>query len=442
MGIDIKVNAFEGPLDLLLHLIEKNKVDIYDIPISEITSQYLDYIRSMEEEDLDVMSDFLVMAATLLKIKAKMLLPVKEEEEEEGDPREELVRRLIEYKIYKYASLQLKEREMTAEKSFFRSPDIPPQVLAYREEIDPVQMLSEVTLQRISEVFQFVMRKRQDKLDPIRSEFGEIKQEEIKLEDKITEVYNYIIQYKEVNFYDLLNEQETKEAVIVTFLAVLELRFTFNRKISKMIFSYGHWSNEFMKNKLAAIEGILFSMGTSVTRRQLMEALEIDNEQFDELIKLLQTEYDKEERGIRLLELDDAYQLCTKTEYYGSLIRIVNHPKKPRLTDVMLETLSIIAYKQPVTKQEIEAIRGVKCDHPINKLLEYRLIKEAGRLDAIGRPILFRTTEEFLRCFGVKSTDDLPVVGEEQVEDFKIQAQEEVKYTLDETSLEEEMEEM
>ena len=101
MGIDIKVNAFEGPLDLLLHLIEKNKVDIYDIPISEITSQYLDYIRSMEEEDLDVLSDFLVMAATLLKIKAKMLLPVNEEEEEEGDPREELVRRLIEYKIYK-----------------------------------------------------------------------------------------------------------------------------------------------------------------------------------------------------------------------------------------------------------------------------------------------------------------------------------------------------
>ena len=225
MGIDIKLNAFEGPLDLLLHLIEKNKVDIYDIPISEITSQYLEYIRSMEEEDLDVMSDFLVMAATLLKIKAKMLLPAKEEEEE-GDPREELVRRLIEYKIYKYASLQLKEREMMAEKSFFKSPDIPPQVLAYREEVDPAQLLSDVTLQRLSEVFQFVMRKRQDKMDPIRSEFGEIKQEEIKLEDKITEVNNYIIQYQNVNFYDLLNEQETKEAVIVTFLAVLELMKT------------------------------------------------------------------------------------------------------------------------------------------------------------------------------------------------------------------------
>ena len=222
----VKLQVFEGPLDLLLHLLEKNKVNIYDIPIVEITNQYMEYIREMEKSySMESMSEFLVMAATLLKIKSKMLLPQPEKEEEE-DPREELVRRLTEYKIYKYASLQLKEREMTAEKSFFRSPDIPPQVLAYREEIDPVQMLSEVTLQRISEVFQFVMRKRQDKLDPIRSEFGEIKQEEIKLEDKITEVYNSIIQYKELNFYDLLNEQETKEAVIVTFLAVLELMKT------------------------------------------------------------------------------------------------------------------------------------------------------------------------------------------------------------------------
>ena len=226
MGIDIKIKAFEGPLDLLLHLIEKNKVDIYDIPISEITSQYLEYIRSMEKEDLDVMSEFLVMAATLLKIKAKMLLPVKEEEQEEGDPREELVRRLIEYKIYKYASVKLKERELTAEKSFFRLPDIPPQILAYREEIDPAEVLSGVTLEKLSEVFEFVMRKRQDKMDPIRSEFGEIRQEEIKLEDKITEVNNYIMKYRNVNFYDLLNEQETKEAVIVTFLAILELMKT------------------------------------------------------------------------------------------------------------------------------------------------------------------------------------------------------------------------
>lgn len=223
MGIDIKINVFEGPLDLLLHLIEKNKVDIYDIPISEITNQYLSYIQTMEDIDLDVMSEFLVMAATLLKIKAKMLLPTKEEQEEEQDPREELVRRLIEYKIYKYASLQLKKREMDAEKSFFKSPDIPPQVLAYKEDVDPEELLSDMTLQRLSEIFSFVMKKRVDKVDPIRSEFGEIKQEEIRLEDKIIEVGDYVQRHKNIKFYDLLDEQETKEALIVTFLSVLEL---------------------------------------------------------------------------------------------------------------------------------------------------------------------------------------------------------------------------
>ena len=196
-----------------------------------------------------------------------------------------------------------------------------------------------------------------------------------------------------------------------------------------------------MKQKQAMIEGILFSMGGTVTKRQLMTALEIEEDLLLYLIDQLKREYKREERGIRLLELDGAYQLCTKPDYYGQLIRIVNHPKKPRLTDVMLETLSIIAYKQPVTKQEIEAIRGVMCDHPVNKLWEYRLICEAGRLDAVGRPILFRTTEEFLRCFGVESIGDLPVVGEDQVEDFKAEAQEAVKYALDEANTAEKMEE-
>ena len=140
----------------------------------------------------------------------------------------------------------------------------------------------------------------------------------------------------------------------------------------------------------------------------------------------------RKDSGIRLLELDGSYQLCPRPEYYDQLIKIVNQPKKPKLTDVMMETLSIIAYKQPVTKQEIEAIRGVKCDHPVNKLLEYNLIREAGRLDAVGRPILFRTTEEFLRCFGVGSIKELPEIEQDKVEDFKQEAQEEVKYALEE----------
>ena len=172
------------------------------------------------------------------------------------------------------------------------------------------------------------------------------------------------------------------------------------------------------KNYEAIIEAILFTMGESVELDKIANAIELDKQETKKKIEALRQKYEQEERGIQIIELDGAYQMCTKNEMYEYLIRIAKQPKKRVLTDVLLETLSIIAYKQPVTKQEIEAIRGVKCDHPINKLLEYRLIKEAGRLDAIGRPILFRTTEEFLRCFGVKSTDDLPVVGEEQVEDF------------------------
>ena len=141
--------------------------------------------------------------------------------------------------------------------------------------------------------------------------------------------------------------------------------------------------------------------------------------------------YQEEERGIQIIELENSFQLCTKKEYYDSLIRIAAQPKKPTLTDVMLETLSIIAYKQPVTKAEIEKIRGVKCDHAINKLVEYNLVQELGRLDAPGRPILFGTTEEFLRNFGVQSTEDLPTISPVKMEDFKAEAEEEIQLQLD-----------
>ena len=187
-----------------------------------------------------------------------------------------------------------------------------------------------------------------------------------------------------------------------------------------------------MRQKQAVIEAILFSMGESVSKKQLMAALDIPEDLFFYLIDQLKRKYNRKDSGIRLLELDGSYQLCTRPEYYDQLIKIVNQPKKPKLTDVMMETLSIIAYKQPVTKQEIEAMRGVKCDHPVNKLLEYNLIREAGRLDAVGRPILFRTTEEFLRCFGVGSIKELPEIEQDKVEDFKQEAQEEVKYALEE----------
>ena len=179
------------------------------------------------------------------------------------------------------------------------------------------------------------------------------------------------------------------------------------------------------------IEAILFTMGDSVEVSKIASAIEQDVPTTEKLIHNMMDKYQKEERGIRIIELDHAYQLCSKPEMYEYLIRIAKQPKKYVLTDVMLETLSIIAYKQPVTKQEIEKIRGVKCDHAINKLMDYDLVRELGRLDAPGRPILLGTTEEFLRCFGVQGLEDLPEMDPVQLEDFKAEAEEEIQLKLD-----------
>ena len=180
-----------------------------------------------------------------------------------------------------------------------------------------------------------------------------------------------------------------------------------------------------------AIEAILFTMGESVELSRIAEAVEQDKETTRKILQHMMDKYREADRGIQIIELDGSYQLCTKKEYYDTLIRLTAQPKKAVLTDVQLETLSIIAYKQPVTKAEIEKIRGVKCDHVVNKLIEYQLVTELGRLDVPGRPILLGTTEEFLRTFVVQALDELPVLSPIQIEDFKAEAEEEVQMKLD-----------
>lgn len=186
------------------------------------------------------------------------------------------------------------------------------------------------------------------------------------------------------------------------------------------------------RNKAESIiEAILFTMGEAVEIKRLAEVLDEDEKTTEEILKDMQERYERDDRGITLTRLEDSVQLCTKAQMYEYLIKIAKTPKKMTLTDTVLETLSIIAYKQPVTRVEIERIRGVSCDHAINRLLEYDLICELGRLDAPGRPLLFGTTEQFLRCFGVASIEDLPEVSPVQVEEFKQQAEAEVQLQLD-----------
>ncbi len=225
--IEVKLESFEGPLDLLLHLIDKNKVDIYDIPISLITGQYMDYLDRMEEEDLSKMSDFVVMASTLLDIKCKMLLPKEVNEEgEEIDPRSELVKKLLEYKIYKYMSFELKDMQIDAGHYLFKHSTMPKEIIEMKPPVDYEKLIGDVTLSKLNAIFQEMMKRQEDKFDPIRSKFGKIEKEEINTEEKLVYIRDYANTHKSFSFRALLQKSNSKQEVIVTFLIILEMMKT------------------------------------------------------------------------------------------------------------------------------------------------------------------------------------------------------------------------
>lgn len=227
MALPVKIENFEGPLDLLLHLIDVNKFNIFDIPIVEITAQYLEYVRNMETHDLNVMSEFLVMAATLLEIKARMLLPAEVDEDgEEIDPREELVQKLLEYKMYKYMSFELKDRMQDAQKAMYKKELLPEEVAGYVEPVDLDKLIGDLTLQRLNDIFRSVMKRQTEKLDPVRSSFGKIEKEEVSMDDKMNFVESYALTHPRFSFRKLLEGQNGKMQVVVTFLVILELMKT------------------------------------------------------------------------------------------------------------------------------------------------------------------------------------------------------------------------
>ena len=224
MELKVKLDSFEGPLDLLLHLIDKNKVNIYDIPISLITEQYLEYLEEMKRQDLNIMSEFLVMATTLLDIKAKMLLPAEVDEEgEELDPRAELVSQLIEYKMYKYISFELKDRQMDAARNFYKGPTLPKEVRDYETPVDMEELVGDMNLSKLHEIFKSMMRRQVDRIDPVRASFGKIEKEEISQEEVMAEMEEYCLSHKRFSFRELLSGSRSKMRMIVVFLCILEL---------------------------------------------------------------------------------------------------------------------------------------------------------------------------------------------------------------------------
>ena len=227
MGIPVKLQVFEGPLDLLLHLIDKNKVNIYDIPIAMIAEQYMEYVNQMDKEDLNVVSEFLVMAATLLDIKSRMLLPKEVNGDgEEEDPRQELVEQLLQYKMFKYASLELKDRQVDAQRSMYRPSTLPPEVAGYRPPVNLEELVGDIRLSDLNRIFQSIMKRQEEKIDKVRSKFGKIEKEEVSLEEKMDFLTDYAASHKHFSFRGMLTASSSKVEVIVTFLAILELMKT------------------------------------------------------------------------------------------------------------------------------------------------------------------------------------------------------------------------
>lgn len=225
MSISVKLDAFEGPLDLLLQLIEKNKIDIYDIPIIEITNQYMEVISQMPNDDLDTMSDFLVMAAYLLKLKSAMLLPQPEVDEtgETVDIRSELVERLLEYKMFKYASYELKDKQLDAQRLMFKESTVPDEVKQYKEEVDITKLLGDVTLNKLNDIFKDLVKKKDDRIDPVRSKFGKIEKEDTNIYQIIEDLQVYGLSNRHFSFRHYMETRKTKIEMIITFLAILEL---------------------------------------------------------------------------------------------------------------------------------------------------------------------------------------------------------------------------
>lgn len=225
-SVTIRLNAFEGPLDLLYHLIEKNEIDIYDIPIADLTDQYLAYLDAAEDGNMDGMSEFVVMAATLLEIKSKMLLPKGKpivEEEEIADPREELVRRLLEYKKIRDIADKWKEREEAASMVFYKKQDRAVAKLREKEEQPLEDFLQGVTLSDLYHAFQEVMNRKEARTDHVRSTFRSVERDLFTVQDKMEYIRDLLILQPRITFFGMFRQQAKKTEKVVTFLALLEL---------------------------------------------------------------------------------------------------------------------------------------------------------------------------------------------------------------------------
>ena len=415
--LTFKLPTFEGPLDLLLHLIKKNEMDIYDIPMSKITSQYIDYLHQMQSLELDIAGEYLVIAAMLVNIKSKMLLPSTNAEtmiddEDVIDPREELVAQLVLHQTFQEAAGNLRLLSDERMKQYTREMEDPPKE-SLKDHLEP----NGGNLKALGKAFAKLMMKRKLK-EPVKRK---INLEKYRLKDEIEILEKKIRENKEpIIFEDLFPKNAEVELVVTIFMAMLELmkrhelKVLQERNFGSIILTGGDASAV----DQAKIESLLFvsgSEGISLTEISQLIGL-LKPAVHDQILRLNKKYQEDSSCSFEIIEAGERYRLATKKVFSNLLKQYFEAPSMIEISGACLETLSIIAYKQPVTRIEIEEIRGVQSGGMIQKLLLLDLIKEDGRLDAPGRPILYSTTTNFLDYFGIKTLSELPELPKDKDE--------------------------
>ena len=454
----IHLALFEGPLDFLLYLIRRDKIDIYDIPIAPITRDYMEYLDLMQELNLDVAGEFMVMAATLIHIKSKMLVPVEpteaEGEEDYVDPREELVRRLLELQRYKEAAGLLHQQAQIRAAQWTRPDTVLPTLDDSGEE------MLEAGLYDLIAAFKELLDRRKSLLA------HEIETEGPSVEERMVELLAMIVAGESLEFLELFASLETKGQMITTFLALLELvRLkqvrVYQRGGSAPSVSSARWARPPRERPhrrrgegplaekhakdthedapvaeeqaavepdtaeaadgsvlpprelRAIVEAMVFAAPQPLTAREIGRVLGgVGKEDWQRALQELKESYAGDDRGLQLIEVAGGWQITTRPEY-NDWVRELLDPKVPtRLSIQALETLAVIAYRQPATLPEIIELRGVRSQGVVKTLLEKRLIRITGRKEVVGRPMLYGTTKQFLLHFGLKDLDELPQIEE------------------------------
>ena len=387
MKYNVQLKVYEGPLDLLYDMISKQKIDIKDISIIDITKQYINYITALEKMDLEIASEFITMASKLLEIKSRYLLYKQKDNNEVEDPRLELMEKLEEYKKFKLASQDLKDNITYVDDLYYRK----------KEEIiiDDSMNIDDISIDAIKNILPYILKVKSEDNKPHKDEKLDkiVRGRIVPVEEKIAYIREIISRDNEVSFIKVI-ENVDKDEVIATFLSVLEL---------------------IKSREIVVYQDLFFDMFAYAEPISIKELNDIINEELaskeiEYMLNNLINEYKENNRGIQIIKLQDKYQMCTNKDYSSFIKKVLEPKKKKSLTQTTLETLTIIAYKQPITKVEIEDIRGVKSDKAIQTLLENNLIKEAGRLEKIGKPIIYKTTDEFLKLLNIEKLEDLPPI--------------------------------